>query len=95
MSAYMVAMLTVTDPEEFKHYAAAAGPATAKYGGTYLARGGALSVLEGDLGRERVVIIEFKDKAAAEAWYNSPEYQAARKLREGAAIGTFVAVEGT
>ncbi len=95
MSAYMVAMLKVTDPEKFKEYAAAAGPATAKYGGTYLARGGAVSVLEGDLGRERVVVVEFKDKASAEAWYSSPEYQAAKKLREDAAIGTFVAVEGT
>ncbi len=91
----MVALVKVTDKEQFKHYAEAAGKATAQYGGTYLARGGAMSVLEGELEQERIVVIEFPDKAAAEIWYNSPEYQAARALREGAAVGTFVAVEGT
>ena len=94
MSAYMVALLKVTDPEQLKQYAAAAGEVTAKYGGRYLARGGAKTLLEGDLEEDRLVVIEFKDRASAEAWYNSPEYQAARKLREGAAIGTFVAVDG-
>ena len=94
MSAYMVALVKVTDPEQFKQYAAAAGPATAKYGGRYLARGGAMSLLEGGFDRDRLVVIEFADRAAAEAWFNSPEYQAAKKLREGAAIGTFIAVDG-
>jgi uncharacterized protein (DUF1330 family) len=53
-----------------------------------------MSLLEGNFDRDRLVVIEFADRAAAEAWYNSPEYQAARKLREGAAIGTFIAVDG-
>ena len=87
-------LVTVTDADRFKEYAAAAGKATAQYGGTYLARGGEMSLLEGELDRERIVVIEFESKAAAEAWYNSPEYQAAKALRDGAAIGTFVAVEG-
>lgn len=94
MSAYMIAQVKVTDPEQFKLYAAAAGKATAQYGGTYLARGGEMSLLEGDLTAERLVIIEFKDRASAETWYNSPEYQAAKKLREGAATGIFAAVDG-
>jgi uncharacterized protein (DUF1330 family) len=94
MSAYMIALVTVTDLEQFKQYAAAATEATAKYGGKYLARGGASTLLEGNMPAERLVVIEFADRAAAEAWYNSPEYQAARKLREGAATGSFVAVDG-
>lgn len=94
MSAYMIALVTVTDPEQFKQYAASAGPATVKYGGRYLARGGETSLFEGKMPAERLVVIEFADRAAAETWYNSPEYQAAKKLREGAAIGTFMCVDG-
>ncbi|MGI9464666.1 MAG: DUF1330 domain-containing protein [Aestuariivirgaceae bacterium] len=94
MSAYMIALVKVTDPEQFKHYAAAAGKATAQYGGTYLARGGETSLLEGEMPAERLVVVEFPSREAAETWYNSPEYKAAKKLREGAATGTFVAVEG-
>ena len=94
MSAYMIALVNVIDPEQFKQYAAAAGPATAKYGGTYLARGGATSLFEGEMPAERLVVVEFADRAAAETWYNSPEYQAAKKLREGAATGTFMCVDG-
>ncbi|NNE22343.1 MAG: DUF1330 domain-containing protein [Rhizobiales bacterium] len=94
MSAYMIALVNVTDPEQFKKYAAAAGPATAKYGGKYLARGGETSLFEGEMPAERLVVIEFASREAAEIWYNSPEYQAAKKLREGAATGTFMAVDG-
>lgn len=93
MSGYMIAQVRVTNPEKFKAYAAAAGPVTAKYGGEYLVRGGAMVALEGDPA-ERLVVIRFPDRAAAEAWYNSPEYQEARKLREGAATGDFAAVDG-
>jgi uncharacterized protein (DUF1330 family) len=41
-----------------------------------------------------VVVIEFPSFEAAEQFYRSPEYTAARKLREGAASAQFVAVEG-
>ncbi len=94
MSAYMIALVKVTDSEQFKQYAAAAGKVTAQYGGTYRVRGGEMSLLEGDLEQDRLVVIEFNERASAEAWYNSPEYQAARALRDGAAVGTFVAVDG-
>jgi hypothetical protein len=42
----------------------------------------------------RVVIIEFPSFERAQAFYQSEEYQRAKKLREGAAIGTFIVVEG-
>jgi uncharacterized protein (DUF1330 family) len=63
-------------------------------GGRYLARGGATEVLEGDRVPNRTVILEFPDLAAARAWYDSPAYREARDVREGAAIGSFIAVEG-
>ena len=95
MSAYMIARVEVKDLENFKKYAEGAGAATAKFGGKYLARGGELVGLENheDDGK-RVVIIEFPSLDDAKAWYNSPEYQEARKHRENAAVGRFMIVDG-
>jgi uncharacterized protein (DUF1330 family) len=41
------------------------------------------------------VLIEFPSLEAAEAYYNSPEYQDAKAARDGAADARFIAVEGT
>jgi len=95
MPAYMIARVEVKDLENFKKYAEGAGVATAKFGGKYLARGGELVGLENheDDGK-RVVIIEFPSLDDAKAWYNSAEYQEARKHRENAAFGRFMIVDG-
>ena len=95
MAAYMIARVEVTDLEKFKQYSAAAGLVTQKYGGKYLARGGELAGLENFTDADkRLVIIEFSDMDTANAWYNSEEYQEAKKLREGAATGNFLIVDG-
>jgi uncharacterized protein (DUF1330 family) len=44
--------------------------------------------------RSRVVVLEFPSFAAALACYRSPEYQAAKKLREGQAEADIIVVEG-
>ncbi len=95
MTAYVIARVEVTDLERWKEYAAAASPAVAKYGGKYIARGGALEGLENheDEGK-RVVILEFPTMDAARDWYHSPEYQAAKEKREGAGFARFMIVDG-
>ena len=40
------------------------------------------------------VLLEFPSKEAALAWYDSPEYQAAKQSRQGAAIMRMVLIEG-
>ena len=40
------------------------------------------------------MVLEFKDYATALACYNSPEYQAAIKLRTPHSVGDIVIVEG-
>jgi uncharacterized protein (DUF1330 family) len=57
-------------------------------------RGGELAVLEGDWNPSRLVMLEFPDLETAKRWYDSPEYQEVRKLRDGAANLRMVAVEG-
>ena len=80
MAAYIVVDCEVTDPAKYEQYKELAPPAIARYGGRYLARGGASAVLEGDWQPKRVVILEFPSLAAAKEFYDSPEYRAASSL---------------
>ena len=94
MPAYVIVETDVSDPEQYERYKEAAPPAIAAYGGRYLARGGELAVLEGDWDPVRVVILEFPDLETVKRWYASEEYEAAKRLREGAASLSVVAVQG-
>jgi len=94
MSAYVIAQLTVTDPEGFEDYRQAVLPVVEAHGGRFLVRGSAITSLEGDPGRPRVIVVEFPDKAAAESFYNSAEYQEIMPLRLNTATGSVIVVEG-
>ncbi len=94
MPAYVIVETEIHDPERYERYKAASPAAVAAGGGRFLARGGELAVLEGDWEPSRLVILEFSDLEAAKRWYESPGYQEARRLREGAARLRMVAVEG-
>ncbi|MGE0745007.1 MAG: DUF1330 domain-containing protein [Rhodospirillales bacterium] len=93
MAGYWIGMINVTDPEKFKGYTELAPAAISKFGGKMLSRGGQMVVCEGAAPPGRVAIIEFKDVATAKACYDSPEYQAAKKARDGAATAQFFIVE--
>lgn len=70
-------------------------PATIlKYNGKIIVRGGENTTLEGEPVNERVVVIEFPSLEMAKSWYNSIEYQNAKKLRDGAAEASFYAISG-
>ncbi len=92
--AYLIARVTVTDPDAYAEYAKGASEAIRKYNGRPLVRGGACEVLEGPA-RPRNVVIEFESLDQARRYYHSPEYQAAKTKRNGACEGEFVIVEGT
>jgi len=94
MAAYMIARVRVTDSERYRQYVAATPPTIAKYGGRFIVRGGQTVTLEGSEETRRVVILEFPSREQAQAWYTSDGYQAAKKLRAGAAEGDFLMVEG-
>ena len=91
--AYWIAHVTVTDPDQYKHYAAATAEPFKTFGAVMLARGGAHQQMEGN-GRARNVVIEFPSLQAAIDCYNSTEYQAARAKRVGAGEADIVIVEG-
>ena len=94
MTAYVVAVVNIKDPDQYQKYAVLAPAAVAKYRGKFLARGGINTVLEGGLGANRVVVTEFPSAEQAKAFYHSNEYQSARKNRIGAADFTMMLVDG-
>jgi len=83
--AYLVVDAKGSRPEMMAEYRRLAQIAVEKFGGRYLLRGGAYEVLEGDWQPERLVVVEFPSLAMAKSFYDSPEYVAARKARDGVA----------
>jgi uncharacterized protein (DUF1330 family) len=94
MPAYVVVDVERTDPERAARYSELASPSVERHGGRYLARGGAIHVLEGDWEPERLVVIEFASRDAAQAWFDSDDYREARAVREGAGNWRMVVVDG-
>ena len=83
MPAYYIAEHIITDPAKFEEYRVKVGPMIAKHGGRYLTKGGSHKFPENAHWKpERVVIIEFRDMANLDAWYNSAEYQPLFELRK-------------
>ncbi|MEX0922289.1 MAG: DUF1330 domain-containing protein [Rhodovibrionaceae bacterium] len=94
MAAYILAQVEVKNPEGYEDYKALAPASIEKYGGKYLTRGGTVEALEGTGPGRRVVLLEFADMEAAKAFYYSPEYQEAAKIRQANSEGSFWLLEG-
>jgi len=95
MAAYVIVQETMhgdqTPFEEYrKHVIATLEP----YGGKFLARGGKLTVLEGEWPHARTVILEFPSREKAEAWYHSPPYQKILPLRLQCMTANFIVIDG-
>jgi len=73
---------SVSNPAALTAYAASAAPAITAGGGRFLVRGTPAKVYEAGL-NQRCVVIEFDSLETAIVTYESPEYQAAKKLLEG------------
>ncbi len=68
MSAYLIVDSEIHDADAYDRYKAAARPILERHGGEYLARGGALDVIEDGLWTPtRLVIVRFPDMASARA----------------------------
>ena len=94
MTAYMIALVDVSDPEAYGEYTKRSPAALEKYGGKFLARGGRSVTLEGDAAPGRLVVVEFPSVERIIEFYNSPEYGEAMTYRKGAAIARIIGVEG-
>ena len=94
MGALWIAHVTVTNADAYGKYAELAGPAIAKHGGHFIARGGKFVQLEGRE-RPRNVVARFPSVEAAVECYHSPDYQDALSHARGASERELMVVETT
>ena len=94
MSAYLIIRVAVTDWDRYREYMALTPAALAKYKGRFIARGGESVTLEGPEETRRLALVEFPTLELAKTFYASPEYQAAKALRNGACEAEFIALDG-
>ena len=93
-SAYLIANVDVTDLAQYEEYKKLSSIAMRAHGAEICIRGGKVEVLEGDWNPARFVMLKFASMEKARAFYETPEYKAARKAREGAAVMRMIIVEG-
>jgi uncharacterized protein (DUF1330 family) len=92
-AGYIVAIThEITDQAKFAEYGQSTGPAIAKFGGKMRVRRGRTEVVEGEM-KGGIALLEFPSYENALAFYKSPEYQEAKKKREGVAKMTFIVTE--
>ncbi len=94
MPYYFLVRITIHDPERYGKYLEKAGEVFDRYGGTYLAVDDEPLAVEGEWPCTRTVLISFPDRAAFEAWYHSPDYQAILEHRLAAARCDAVLLKG-
>jgi len=94
MAAYLIVDIDVHDPEAYQGYAAQVPPLVARHGGTYLVRGGSPRTVEGTWLPNRVVVLQFPDAAAAQAFVDDPDYAPVKAIRHAASTGQMILVEG-
>jgi uncharacterized protein (DUF1330 family) len=94
--AYLLVQGKVTDLEGFKAYNAALPPIYKKFGGHYITVTPApkVEVAEGEPRNESILMAKFPSKEAAWGFWNSAEYVAAKKLRDGKGVFYVTVLEG-
>ena len=93
MPAYVVAMMHVHDPETYSSYTDRTPALVKMYGGKFLTRGEPITCVEGKVYDGRMVLLEFPDAAAVDAWYRDPEYQEAMTFRHAASTMNYLMVQ--
>jgi uncharacterized protein (DUF1330 family) len=94
MAAYIVVQVDVKDPVRYEAYKKMVPSSFEKYGGRFIVRGGKTQTLEGTWAPQRFVIVEFPSLEQANAWWASPEYAAAKALRQATASTQMIVAEG-
>ena len=94
-SAYILVDVDIHNPEIYESYKQQVVPIVKTFGGEYIARGGALDVIQDELwSPTRIVLLKFPSMARAKAFMDSPEYAPVKQMRMENSTGTLVIVEG-
>lgn len=94
MTAYLVLDLDVHDFAGFRPYLTQIPEHIARHGGRYIVQGAAPTVIEGDWTPPRLVILEFPDRAHAQAFLDDPTLQDLFKVRHDTTTSKLVLVDG-
>jgi uncharacterized protein (DUF1330 family) len=94
MTCYLIAQINVHDREGYRKYLEGFDEVFKDYDGAILAADKEPVVLEGEWPYQRTVLMSFRDMEEAQRWYNSPQYQALAKQRQGASDSNIVLVRG-
>ena len=94
MPAYLIIKARISDPAGFAAYARQVPALVWQCGGRYRVMGGEQQLLEGGGEGERMVVSEWPDRAAALAFWRSPQYVALKALRAGTGEFEVRLVEG-
>jgi uncharacterized protein (DUF1330 family) len=90
----VLAEIEITNPEGYKEYTTHVPATIARYGGRFVVRGGKAQVLEGEWPERRRVLIEFPTVDAARKWFDSPEYEKPKAMRQANSKGRLLLLEG-
>jgi len=95
MTGFLIADVTdVKDASLYQRYKPLVPASLQAFSGTYLTRGGTVTVLEGSWHPERIVVVRFESAARAMQRWASDEYREARGLRQAATETNMIVVEG-
>lgn len=94
MTVYVVALIDISDREEYQAYADGFMEIFNKYAGQVLAVDEAPRVIEGQWPHTRSVLISFPTADDLDRWYGSAEYQRLAQHRFKASTGSVAMLNG-
>ena len=94
MTTYLLGQVRIKDPEVYQKYTSGFLAVLAKHDGKLLVVDDAPEMLEGKVTGERIVILQFADRTAAQRWWESPEYRGMVKYRHAATDSQVLMVRG-
>jgi uncharacterized protein (DUF1330 family) len=94
MSAYFIFHNRIHDPEKMQQYIALAFASLQPFAPEFLVLDESTKMLEGTTEHPRTIVIKFKSRADAQAWYDSQAYREALPLRLAASDGVAMLVDG-
>ena len=95
MAAYVIGQLDIFDEVRFKSYLAGFMPIFERYGGELLATTSCeTTVVEGEWGFPRTVVMKFPSRTKAEEWLADPEYRELVEHRYKSAKCNLAVIDG-
>lgn len=96
MTVYVIAEVEVTDDGWIPDYAAKVHDIVARHGGTYLARSGNVTQLEGESHPATLIaLLKFPDADAVTAFATDPEYAPHGQARQAGSNSRFRMIDDT